>query len=244
MLRAKSPRPLMRFSERISGTTCLMLLTLTLLTIPVIDLRRASQERRWYSGLLRSSEAAAWRARSRAGGMYTPPDREEVSFANSATASNSFPFAPPFLSSALPSSTAAMRAASWRSRSARRTGSTSSTLGVSTTPRGGGGDNDLRRLGGGALSGDRERDLSGCQQTRTASEVTNNTPLPFLRRDICRKSVCRHSSRHYGFVVVVDKSRRETPHPQLRWLTNGVRSMDHQNAGPRNSPERFRVGAR
>jgi hypothetical protein len=88
MLRAKSPRPLMRFSERSSGTTCLMLPTLTLLTIPVIDLRRVSQERRWYSALLRSCPAAAWRARSRAGGMYTPPDREDVSLANSAMASN------------------------------------------------------------------------------------------------------------------------------------------------------------
>jgi len=39
MLRAKSPRPLMRFSEKSSGTRCLMLATLTPLMTPVIDLR-------------------------------------------------------------------------------------------------------------------------------------------------------------------------------------------------------------
>src|SRR6266478_1023618 len=162
ILRAKSPRPLMRFSEKSSGTMCLMLPTLTLLTIPVIDLRNASQESRWYSALLRSCDAAAWRARSLAGGMYTPPEREDVSLANSATGSNSLSFVAPFFSSVFSSSTAAMRAASWRSRSALRTGSTSSTLGTSTIARGGGGsggENDLRRVEGGPPSEERERGL-------------------------------------------------------------------------------------
>ena len=169
MLRAKSPRPLMRFSEKSSGTTCLMLPTLILLTIPVIDLRNASQESRWYSALLRSCPAAAWRARSLAGGIYTPPEREDVSFANSATASNSFSFVSPFFSSVFSSSTAAIRAASWRSRSALRTGSTSSTLGTSALPRGGGGENDLRRTEGGSPSGERERDLQPVETARAKS---------------------------------------------------------------------------
>ena len=43
VLRAKSLQLLMRFSEKRSETTSLMLPTLALLTIPVIDLRRASQ---------------------------------------------------------------------------------------------------------------------------------------------------------------------------------------------------------
>ena len=82
---------------------------------------------------------------------------------------------------------------------------------MSTTPRGGGGDNDLRRLGGGALSGDRERDLPRCQHTRTASEVSKtHTPLSFLRLDICRKSVGRYGGRHYGFVVVDEKRTGDT----------------------------------
>jgi len=124
VLRAKSPRPLMRFSEKGSGTTCLMLPTLTLLAIPVIDWRRGSQERRWYWALLRSCAAAAWRERSHAGGMYTPPQREDVNLANSAIASKSlsFSFASPILLSAFPSSTAAMRARSWYPRSALRAG--------------------------------------------------------------------------------------------------------------------------
>ena len=89
---------------------CLMLPTLTLLTILVI----ASQASRWYSALLRSCAAVAWRARSLAGGMYTPPEREDVSLTNSAMVSNSFSFVPPFFSFAFSSSTAAIRSASWR----------------------------------------------------------------------------------------------------------------------------------
>jgi len=62
--------------------------------------------------------------RSRAGCMYTPPEREDVNLANSAIASKSlsFSFASLFLLSAFSSSTAAMRAASRRSRSALRAG--------------------------------------------------------------------------------------------------------------------------
>ena len=37
MPHTKSPQPLMRFSEKSLGMTCLMLPTMTLLTIPVID---------------------------------------------------------------------------------------------------------------------------------------------------------------------------------------------------------------
>lgn len=194
-------------------------------------MRRASQDRRWYSGLLRSSAAAAWRARSRAGGMYTPPDREDVSFANSATASNSFSFAPLFLSSALLSSTAAMRAASWRSRSARRTGSTSSTLGMSTTPRGGGGDNDLRRLGGGALSGDRERDLPRCQHTRTASEVCKTHTSFFSETGYLQKVGGSLQRQTFMALSSLSKSRRET-RDQLGLLTN----RRSRRIGPRNTP--------
>lgn len=46
MLRAKRPLPRMRFSLKSSGTTFLMFAMLTLLTMPVTDLRRASQESR------------------------------------------------------------------------------------------------------------------------------------------------------------------------------------------------------
>ena len=74
-----------------------------------------AQANRWYSALLRSSATAAWRARSLAGGIYTPPEREDVSLANSGTASNSFSFAPPFFPFAFLSSMAAMRAASFGS---------------------------------------------------------------------------------------------------------------------------------
>ena len=186
MLRAKSPRPLMRFSEKSSGTTCLMLPTLTLLTIPVIDLRRASQASRWYSALLRSCAAAAWRARSLAGGMYTPPEREDVSLANSAMASNPFSFVPPFFSSGFSSSTAAIRAASWRSRSALRTGSTSSTLGTSTIPRGGGGESDLRRIEGGPSSGERERDLQLVERLRVSKKNTEKRKLTFSFCEVWR----------------------------------------------------------
>src|SRR6266851_646822 len=207
MLRAKSPRPLMRFSEKSSGTTCLMFPTLTLLTIPVIDLRSASQERRWYSALLWSCAAAAWSARSRAGGKYTPPEREDVSLANSAIASNSLSFVSPFLPSAFSSSTAAMRAASWRSRSALRAGSTSSTRGASTIPRGGGGERDLRRIEGGPLSGERERDLRNfCVRTVVGPNAKRNgaVPFPLLRCGIHWWSMGRYGCRHPGILILVD----------------------------------------
>jgi len=54
------------------------------------------------------------------GNINIPPEREDINFANSAIASNSFTFtfASRFFPSAFSSSTAAMRAASRRSRSA------------------------------------------------------------------------------------------------------------------------------
>lgn len=68
-LLANKPRPRIRFSCKSSGTMCLMFATLTRLTIPVIDFRSASHERRWYSALALSFDAASCRARSRAGGI-------------------------------------------------------------------------------------------------------------------------------------------------------------------------------
>jgi hypothetical protein len=69
-----------------------------------------------------------------------------------------------------------MRAASWRSRSALRTGSTSSTLGTSALPRGGGGENDLRRTEGGSSSGERERDLQLVETARAKNtEIQERT---------------------------------------------------------------------
>ena len=104
-------------------TTCLMSPTLTLLAILAIDSRSASQ-RLWNSTLLRSCAAAPWKERRRAGGMYTPPERDDVNLANSSIASKSlsFSFASPFLLSAFPGPTAAMRAASWCLRSVLRAG--------------------------------------------------------------------------------------------------------------------------
>ena len=84
MLLANKPLPRMRFSENSSGTICLILVMLSRLTIPVIDLRKASQESRWYSGLDLSKEAASCMARKRAGGIYIPPERVFKSLANSA----------------------------------------------------------------------------------------------------------------------------------------------------------------
>lgn len=45
-LLANKPRPRIRFSWKSSGTMFLMFATLTRLTIPVMDLRSASHERR------------------------------------------------------------------------------------------------------------------------------------------------------------------------------------------------------
>lgn len=162
-LRQNKPLPRMRFSAKSSGTTCLILAMLTRLTIPVIDLRSASHERRWYSGLALSLDAAACRARRRAGGMYTPPEREPTSLANSACASvcARVTVVMGVVSvSVFSSSMAAIRAASWRSRSARRIGSASSTFGRGMRTFEGG-DWDLRRLvgGGPSMSGERDRDL-------------------------------------------------------------------------------------
>ena len=55
----------------------------TRLTIPVIDLQRASQESCWYSGLDLSKDAASCIARKQAGDIYVPPERVFKSFANS-----------------------------------------------------------------------------------------------------------------------------------------------------------------
>jgi hypothetical protein len=149
---ARSPLPLIRFSANNSGTTFLIFVTLTRLTIPVKLLRSASHDKRWCSGLDLSSAAAACNARSRAGGMYTPPDLLDTSFANSAWASKT-------CFSGLEESRvlSARRRASWRSRSRLRAGSLSLTLGRSSTVeadarRGeaerrllaGGGDGELR----------------------------------------------------------------------------------------------------
>lgn len=99
-----------------------------------------------------------------------------VSFANSAFASTS-PFLSPaslFLSfSIFSSSMAAMRAASCRSRSARRAGSTSFTLGSSTRRAGPGGDADLRRLEGGCSEFSGERDLQSHYQFWTFRPIVS-----------------------------------------------------------------------
>lgn len=63
----------------------LMLETLTLLINPFIDFFSASHAMRWYS-LLVLSVIWDWSARSRAGGMYVPPDRIVNSFSYSAFA--------------------------------------------------------------------------------------------------------------------------------------------------------------
>lgn len=179
MLRANRPRPRTRFSWKSSGTTSLMFATFTLFTIPVIDLRSASHASRWYSALVLSADAASRNARSRAGGMYTPPERVfTLSFANSARASAVVATAvlgpsAPFWS--FSSSLAASFAASWRSRSARRTGSTSLMRGRSTSAVRGGGETERRRLAGGApskFSGDREPDLASRQQAAIGADQT------------------------------------------------------------------------
>ena len=79
---ANKPLPRIRFSENSSGTICLILVMLTRLTIPVMDLRKASQESRWYWGLDLSKDAATCIARKRAGGIYIPPDHVFKSLAN------------------------------------------------------------------------------------------------------------------------------------------------------------------
>ena len=79
--------------------------TLTLLTIPVIDLRRASQDSRRYSALLRSCAVATWRVRSRAGGVYPPPECGTLTWQTlpSHRTYFSFFFASPFLPCLAPS---------------------------------------------------------------------------------------------------------------------------------------------
>jgi hypothetical protein len=165
-LRQNNPRPRTRFSSNSSGTMSLMFVTFTLLTIPVMLFRSASQLSRWYSLDVLSAAAASRSARSRAGGMYTPPERVLVSFTSSARASAARRASTVAGSSSFcsfSSSAAAVRAASWRSRSALRTGSTSDTRGSSTP-----GEADRRRKEGGAVSpgGECERELLGVSLPR------------------------------------------------------------------------------
>mmetsp|Transcript_11553 Transcript_11553/g.28291 ORF Transcript_11553/g.28291 Transcript_11553/m.28291 type:complete len:258 (-) Transcript_11553:26-799(-) len=74
MERQNRPRPRTRFSRNTSASMFLMLVMLTLFTMPLIDFLRASQVRRWYSGVLLSFTSCIMRA-SLKGGMYTPPAR-------------------------------------------------------------------------------------------------------------------------------------------------------------------------
>ena len=128
--------------------------------------------------------------------MYTPPDFVLVSFANSAFASKSF-FSPPSLFfSNFSSSMAAMRAANCRSRSARRAGSTSLTLGSSTRRPEPEGDADLRRLEGGCSEFSGERDLHCIINAGSSAEESMYIPLALLVRTvrgIRRRETC-HSS--------------------------------------------------
>lgn len=62
----------------------------TLLIIPLILFRSASQLRRWYSGLILSFDASACIALSLAGGMYAPPVLVDSILLNSAFAAASF----------------------------------------------------------------------------------------------------------------------------------------------------------
>ena len=186
MLLQNRPRPRIRFSEKSSGITFLILRTLTRLTIPVMDLRSASQDNRWYSALALSFDAASCRARKRAGGIYTPPERVPISLANSAFASNSFSFSFPLFSllSNFSNSIAATRAARAFSRSARRSGSTSTTRGTSTKRGCEGGEPDRRRIWGGASEFSGEGDLGSLFSKGFTWSVSAHIPLTLLKRSV------------------------------------------------------------
>lgn len=152
--RAKSPRPRMRFSLNISGTTYLMFATLTyettskfksrqclffdslrettptLLIRPLILFLNASHVIRCHSTLLLSFSASFCIALNLLGGIYAPPLLVLTSLANSAAGSNSLFFATTLLGPSLfPACSSKSRSASCLSRSLRRKGSISTTLG-------------------------------------------------------------------------------------------------------------------
>ena len=91
---------------------------------------------------------------------------------------------------------------------------------MSTTPRGGGGDNDLRRLGGGALSGDRERDLPRCQHIRTASEVRKTHTSFFSEMEYLQKVGGLLQRQTFMALSSCRKADARHGHPQLGSLTN------------------------
>ena len=148
MDRQNRPRPRTKFSPNSSGTMYLMLDTLTLLIKPLIDFLSASHAIRWYS-LLVLSVICACSARSRAGGMYVPPDRMFKSFSYSALAAACFSSAVIGLRAASCFSCSRTRSASWRSRSIARRSSIRGTSSSSRCESPGG---ERRRLG----EGDRE----------------------------------------------------------------------------------------
>ena len=149
ILLANNPLPRIRFSENSSGTICLILVMFTRLTIPVMDLRRASQESRWYSALVLSKDAASCIARKRAGGMYIPPERVFKSFANSARWAVSRSFSVSFsFESDFESSIAATRVSRCWSLLASLVDRESTSLLASD------GDRDLRRVEGGPSTSD------------------------------------------------------------------------------------------
>ena len=102
---------------------------------------------------------------------------------------------------------------------------------MSTTPRGGGGDNDLRRLGGGALSGDRERDLPRSQHTRTASEVRKTHTSFFSETGYLQKVGGSLQRQTFMALSSLSKSRRET-RDQLGLLTNGPSGLSARETHP------------